>query len=79
MYLGRNPFVHVVHLFLHARRIIHLVREYMDLIRKRMNKLLHLHSRGNPISILRANQLSLNTKKLKASPLHKGCKGNLYK
>jgi phage antirepressor YoqD-like protein len=29
-----------------------------------MNKLLHFRSRGNLISILRANQLSLDTKKL---------------
>jgi hypothetical protein len=29
-----------------------------------MNKLLHFNSRENPISILRANQLSLDTKKL---------------
>jgi hypothetical protein len=29
-----------------------------------MNKLLHLSSRGKPISILRAKQLSSNTKKL---------------
>jgi hypothetical protein len=28
-----------------------------------MNKLLHLNSRGKPISILRVNHLSLNTKK----------------
>jgi hypothetical protein len=43
-----------------------------------MNKLLHLSSRGKSISILRANQLFFNTKRLQGFTSTQGHKGNLY-
>jgi hypothetical protein len=63
MHLGRNPFGQVVHLFLPCRRNW-LVLEIYGLNKRANEQTPASQQQGKQIFILRANQLSLDTKKL---------------